>query len=78
MDKNQTIGELIRRERKARKLTQLELGELSGTGINFISQLERHKQTVRFDKLLEVLKVLGIEIQLKRGRAAISTAKELN
>lgn len=78
MDKNQTIGELVRRERKARKLTQLELGELSGTGINFISQLERHKQTVRFDKLLEVLKVLGIEIQLKRGRAAISTAKELN
>lgn len=71
------LGEVIRRERKARSLSQQELGNLAGTGLNFVSQIERGKETVRLDKLLTVLKVLGLEFILSRGTEAISIAKEL-
>ena len=77
MGQTELLGEIIRSERKSRKLTQQQLGELTGTGLNFISQLERGKQTVRLDKLLEVLQALGIELHLRRGRKIISAAREL-
>ena len=71
------LGRVVRSERKALKLTQRKLGEFSGTGLNFISQLERGKPTARFDKILAVTKVLGLELHIKRGRAEISVTEEL-
>ena len=66
------LASAVRKERKAARLTQDELGKLSDTGINFISQLERGKETVRLNKLLSVLNVLGLEISIKRGKNFIS------
>ena len=77
MTSNNTIGQIIREERKYHNLTQQQLGDLSGTGLNFISQLENGKATVRFDKLLEVLKVLGLSLELTRGKDPITTSTEL-
>ena len=71
------LGEAVRNERKAQKLTLEELGRFSGVGLNFISQLERGKPTVRLDKMLAVLKVLGLEIHLRRGKAGISLERGL-
>lgn len=71
------IGKTIREERKRTGLRQKELGEYAGVGINFISQLEQGKESVRFDKLLEVLKVLGLELELKRGKKLISISNDL-
>jgi HTH-type transcriptional regulator/antitoxin HipB len=71
------LGGIIRRERKAQCLSQQELGDLAGTGLNFVSQIERGKETVRLDKLLALLKVLGLELILSRGTEAISIAREL-
>lgn len=71
---SQIIGQAVREERQARELTQQELGELAGTGLNFISQLERGKATVRLDKLLSVLRVLGLELQIIRGKKGLSVA----
>ena len=71
------IGLTIKSLRKANKLSQTDLGQLAGTGINFVSQLENAKATVRLDKLLAVLKVLGLELHLQRGKAGISIDKEL-
>ena len=68
------IGQCVRVERRARGLTQQELGELAGTGLNFVSQLERGKTTVRLDKALAVLKVLGLELQIVRGKKGVSVA----
>ena len=56
------LGRFIRSERRLRGLTLQELGDLTGTGINFVSQMERGKPTVRLDKVLEVLQVLGLQI----------------
>lgn len=71
------IGLTIKSLRKANKLSQTDLGQLAGTGINFVSQLENGKATIRLDKLLAVLKVLGLELHLQRGKAGISIDKEL-
>lgn len=71
------LGEIIRRERRAHKLTQQQLGEFSGTGLNFISQLERGKPTVWLDKVISVLKVLGLELHIRRGKQVISAEKDL-
>ncbi len=78
MNRHLKLGQVIRAERKTQKLTQEELGKFSGTGINFISELERGKSTVRFDKLLAVLETLGLELQLQRGKEGIRLAKELS
>jgi y4mF family transcriptional regulator len=65
------LGQQIRTERKSRGLTQLELGRFSGTAINFISELERGKATLRMDKVLDVLRVLGLQLRIEYGKQEI-------
>lgn len=73
-----TLGSQIKRERKARRLTQTQLGELSGTSINFISQIEAGKPTAQIGRVLEVLRVLGLELHLRRGsRGLVAELKAL-
>ena len=73
----QTLAQAIRKERRLNKLTQTELAQLSKTGINFISQLERGKETLRLSSLLSVMKVLGLEFHIQRGNAGISISGKL-
>ncbi len=58
----------VRRKRKVLRLTQKELAELSGCGPDFLYDLERGKPTVRLDKLLPVLEVLGLRLSLEPKR----------
>ena len=74
---NAKLGATIRRERKSRSISQQELGDLAGTGLNFVSQIERGKETVRLDKVIAILRVLGLELVLSRGREGLAVAKEL-
>lgn len=74
---NEILGQTIKAERKSHSLSQKELGELAGTGLNFVSQLERGKPTVRLDKLFSVMKVLGLEFLIGRGKNLISVSPEL-
>ena len=59
------MGALIRNERKRRKITQAELANLAGLGLNFISHIENGKETAHIGKVLHVLKVLGFEVEVK-------------
>lgn len=54
-----TIGDFIRRKRKAAGLTQPELAERAGVGLRFIRELEGDKKTLRLDKVEQVLKLFG-------------------
>ncbi len=56
------IGSFVRIERKRRGLTQKELAELSGVGLNFVYQLEKNKKTVQLDTTNLVLKALGYRV----------------
>ncbi len=62
------LGLALRRRRKALGLTQEELGRLAGCGLAFLYELESGKPTVRLDKLLAVLGVLGFELSLVEGK----------
>ncbi|WP_454827895.1 helix-turn-helix transcriptional regulator [Pseudoxanthomonas wuyuanensis] len=63
-----SIGAAVRQARRSHGLTQTQLAGLAGTGLRFISELERGKPSVALDKTLAVLAVLGLRLQ-------ISTAK---
>ena len=63
----QTVAHLAERVRVTRKLhglTQTQLAGLSGTGLRFISELERGKPTVALDKVIAVLSTLGLQLQV--------------
>lgn len=64
----QELGQAIRKQRKALRLTQAQLAQLAGCGLAFLYQLEKGKPSVRLDKLLDVLGVLGLQLRLESGR----------
>jgi y4mF family transcriptional regulator len=65
------LGLALRNRRRALGLTQEELGRLAGCGLAFLYELESGKPTVRLDKLLAVLRVLGFELSLVEGKHAL-------
>jgi HTH-type transcriptional regulator / antitoxin HipB len=71
------LGRAIRARRRALRLNQGELANLAGVGLAFLYELEHGKATVRIDKLLAVLAVLGLELQLREGKSALSVAPSL-
>jgi len=58
------IGALVRTARKRLDVTQRNLAMTSGTGLRFISELEKGKPTCQLGKVLTVLQTLGIKIDL--------------
>lgn len=58
-----SVGEHIRKKRKSFGLTQIELAERSGVGVRFVRELENGKSTVQLDKVNQVLKLFGEELQ---------------
>ncbi|MBN4049910.1 helix-turn-helix transcriptional regulator [bacterium AH-315-M10] len=62
------LGSVIRAERSRRGLTQTQLGDLAGAGLNFIGQIEQGKSSARIGMILDVLHVLGFELTIGRGK----------
>lgn len=58
------IASAVRAARRRHHLTQAQLAGLSGTGLRFISELERGKPSVSLHKLLPVLAVLGLRLRV--------------
>ncbi len=56
------IGRIIKQKRKDDDLTLEEAAAVCGVSYPFLSALENGKETVRLDKLLQVLKGLGIDL----------------
>jgi len=56
------IGQLIRDTRKKLGVTQKDLALTSGTGLRFIIELEKGKETCEIGKVLGVLNTLGISV----------------
>lgn len=56
------IGRIIKQKRKDDGLTLEEAASVCGVSYPFLSALENGKETVRMDKLLQVLNGLGIDL----------------
>ena len=48
--------------RKRYNLTQVELSEKSGVGLRLVRELEQGKQTLRLDKVNQILNLFGSEV----------------
>lgn len=59
---NASLADFIKEKRKQLNLTQPELAERAGVGLRFIRELEQGKQSVRLDKVNQVLALFGSEI----------------
>jgi y4mF family transcriptional regulator len=74
----QKLGKAIRRSRKSLKLSQSTLAQLAGVSLNYISQLEQGKPKAQLDTLLNVLEVLGLELNLVTGKTKLKIATDLD
>ena len=59
-----TLGEAIRQERRRLKVTQKDLAMASGSGLRFIVDLEKGKPTCQLGKALEIVRVLGMKLEI--------------
>ena len=71
------LGKALRLRRRSLGLSQVQTCDLAGVGPAFLYELERGKPTVRLDKVLAVLEVLGLALELREGRPALSVRGEL-
>ena len=60
--KNRTIAEYVKQMRKETGLTQVDLSEKAGVGLRFVRELEQGKETLRLDKVNQVLILFGSEV----------------
>lgn len=58
------IGQTIKNRRKELGVTQQEVADLAGVGINSLVAIERGKGNPSLKTLLRILEVLGLEIKL--------------
>ena len=67
---NQTIAEYVKRMRRETGLTQVDLSEKAGVGLRFVRELEQGKESLRLDKVNQVLSLFGSQV------GVVSTRKE--
>lgn len=58
------LGKMIRNRRKELGYTQQDLSDFSGLSVSFLSDLENGKKTVELGKTLQVISLLGMDLEL--------------
>lgn len=65
------IADFVKEMRKKFNLTQVDLADKSGVGLRFVRELEQGKQTLRMDKVNQVLRLFGRQVgavEIRSGR----------
>ena len=57
-----SLSEYVKSMRKEHGLTQVDLSEKSGVGLRFVRELEQGKETLRLDKVNQVLNLFGAKV----------------
>ena len=57
-----SLSEYVKSMRKQYAMTQLDLSEKAGVGLRFVRELERGKESLRMDKVNQVLELFGTEL----------------
>lgn len=56
---NESLITFVKERRRALGLTQQDLADRAGVGLRFIRELEQGKETLRLDKVNQVLALFG-------------------
>lgn len=67
------LAAAVRRRRAELGLRQAEVAELAGCSERFLHTLEHGKTSLRLDKVLDVLEVLGLGMAVVPGRGRIAS-----
>jgi len=72
------LKEFVKSKRLSEKLTQPELADKAGVGLRFLRELEQGKETLRLDKVNQVLQLFGYEMgpvkqNLRNGEESSNT-----
>ncbi len=59
---NLSLSAYVKQMRKQYDLTQVDLSAKAGVGLRFVRELEQGKQTLRMDKVNQVLILFGAEL----------------
>lgn len=59
---NLSLSAYVKQMRKRYDLTQVDLSEKAGVGLRFVRELEQGKQTLKMDKVNQVLILFGAEL----------------
>lgn len=57
-----SLSSFVKHKRKSASLTQPEMAEKAGVGLRFVRELEQGKETLRLDKVNQVLNLFGYEM----------------
>ena len=56
------LSEFVKEKRTLSRLTQPEMAEKAGVGLRFVQELEQGKETLRLDKVNQVLQLFGYQL----------------
>lgn len=56
------LSHFLKQQRKVNDLTQIDLAQKAGVGLRFVRDLEQGKETLRLDKVNQVLQMFGYEM----------------
>jgi len=71
-----SLGEAVRQRRHELGLRQSELADLAGCSQRFVHTVEHGKPSLRLDKVLDLLEVLGLSLLVVPGRGRIAVEGE--
>jgi y4mF family transcriptional regulator len=71
---DESLFAFIKNKRRTLRLTQPQLAAKAGVGLRFIRELEQGKDTLRMDKVNQVLRLFGYEL----GPVAVNRNNLLN
>lgn len=66
------ISQFVKEKRKSVNLTQPELAKKAGVGLRFLRELEQGKESLRIDKVNQVLRLFNNKI------GAVPASKEID
>ena len=58
-----SLSVFLKEKRKITNMTQQDLAQKAGVGLRFIRDIEQGKSSLRMDKVNQVLKLFGHELQ---------------
>lgn len=56
------LSDFVKERRNVARLTQPALAEKAGVGLRFVRDLEQGKETIRLDKVNQVLQLFGYQV----------------
>jgi HTH-type transcriptional regulator / antitoxin HipB len=57
------LAEVIKKHRKAARLSQIRLADMAGLGKTVIYDVEKGKESIQWDTLQKIFKVLNIKVR---------------